>query len=135
MSQYGALSYRFAVKRVQHARAELAPEGRTADERLLLALVALAPLVRGDLPPDVSAFYDRVKRLVGREYWALDGPAGGLESGIRAMTDADIGRALKLLEMAVATMDRYGLITNRPAGLSGNDRCDPVGSNVDWPTP
>ena len=50
MSQYGACPYRFAVNRVQHARAELAPEGRAAAERLLLALVALAPLVRGDLP-------------------------------------------------------------------------------------
>lgn len=36
MSQYGACPYRLAVNRVQHAR--------------------------DDLPPDVNAFYDRVKQ-------------------------------------------------------------------------
>ncbi len=135
MSQYKARPYRFALKRVQHARAELAPEGRATDERLLLALVALAPLLPGDLPRDVDALYDRVKQLVGREYWVPDGPAGGLESGIRAMSDADVESALELLQTAAAAMDRYGLIKNRPASLGDNDRRDRVGSNVDRPIP
>ena len=135
MSQYNARSYRFAVKRVQHARAECAADERGTAERLLLALVALAPLAPGDLPSDVNALYDRVKQLVGREHWAPDGPARGLETGIRAMSGDDIEQALRLLEIAAATMDRYELILNRPASPRGTDRRDRVGSNVGRPIP
>ena len=67
MSQYEVRPYRFAIKRIRHARAELVSEGRAKTERLLLALVALAPLVPGDLPPDVNALYGRFKDFVGRE--------------------------------------------------------------------
>ena len=105
---HGRSGYLFARERFYHARKELTANPASSTRRLLRALIALAPLVRRDLPSEVNTHYDRVKSIVGRAHWAADVPIGRLEAAIETLGEDDLRRAITLLSEAAVAIDDYG---------------------------
>lgn len=104
----GGFGYLFARKRFDDARMALMANSASSNRRLLRALIALAPLVRRDLPSEVSNRYERVKAIVGRGHWAADVSVDGLEAAIETLGEDDRRLAITLLNEAAVAIDDYG---------------------------
>ncbi len=99
--------FEFARRRFTHASYELQDTDRSIYERLLNALLALAPLNAEDLPRPSRLLYEQVQRLIGAELWSHEANSGTLAPAVRALLNHEVAVAVQLIFMAGDSLDRY----------------------------
>ena len=101
------LPFEFARRRFTHASYELKNTDRNIYERLLDALVALAPLKAEDLPRPCRSHYEQVQRLIGIELWSDDATSGTLAPAVRALSSHEVAVAVQLIFLAGDALDKH----------------------------
>ena len=99
------LPFEFARRRFAHACYELMNTDRNIYERLLDALVALAPLNTESLPESCRSSYEQVQQLIGSELWSDAATSGTLAPAIRALSSQQASIAAQLIFVAGDTLD------------------------------
>ncbi len=96
--------FAFATQRFCHAREELLTRNASDRERLLGALIALAPLSDDQIPATVETLYRTVQDAVGTRLWQPGRSPGELADRIDAMDTTTRRRCIGLLVEASAAM-------------------------------
>ncbi len=107
METNNRVPFEFARRRFTHASYELRDTDRSIYERLLNALLALAPLNAEDLPRPSRLLYEQVQRLIGSELWSDKATSGTLAPAVRALSNHEVAIAVQLILMAGDSLDRY----------------------------
>jgi len=92
--------YEFARRRFFHARLILLNADRSVHERLLDALIALAPLRAEDIPRSCSSLYERVQNMVGETLWSNEATSGSLAPAVRALSVCQAKDAVRWIVMS-----------------------------------
>ncbi len=92
--------YEFARRRFCHMNLVLSDVDRSVHERLLDALVALAPIRVEDLPRSSHLLFERVQNLVGPTLWLDVATSGSLAPAVRALSVRQAEDAVRWISMA-----------------------------------
>ena len=107
METSNRVPFEFARRRFTHASYELKNTNRNVYERLLDALLALAPLKAEELPRPSRSHYEQVQRLIGLELWSRDATSGTLAPAVRALSSHEVAVAVQLIFMAGDALDKH----------------------------
>lgn len=99
--------YEFARGRFLHACFVLMNTDQSIHERLLDAIVALAPLRVEDLPRTCYLFYERVQHLIGAELWSDGATSGSLGLAVRELSEHQAADAVQWILLACETLDEH----------------------------